>query len=90
MTDTIIEGELFGSKSTSLAELNNMAISKLYDLIRVMDEKTDPEMILACTKGIAQLNSSLKGSDILPQEESEAERAERLSAEAIKEAMNGN
>lgn len=87
MADTVIEGELFGSKSTSLAELNNMAISKLYDLIRVMDEKTDPEMILACTKGIAQLNSSLKGSDILPQEESAEERKERETQETIMEAL---
>lgn len=87
MADTVIEGELFGSKSTSLAELNNMAISKLYDLIRVMDEKTDPEMILACTKGIAQLNSSLKGSDILPQEESVEERKAREAQETIMEVM---
>ena len=86
--DDAIEGEVFGSRSITLSELNQTAISKLYDLIRVMDEKTDPEMVLACTKGIAQLNSSLRGSDILPKEETVEERMAREQASTFKEMMD--
>lgn len=76
-----------GNPNPSLKDLNNKAIQKLYQLVDSLDAKSDPEMVRACVESLAKLNSSLKGSDILPQEESEAERADRLSKEAIKEAM---
>ena len=77
-----------GNPSPSLSDLNKKAIQKLYELMDSLDGKSDPDMVRACVESLAKLNSSIKGSDILPQEESEAERAERMSAEAIKEAMN--
>lgn len=79
-----------GNPSPKLSDLNNKAISKLYELLDGLDAKSDPDLVRAIVESLAKLNSSLKGSGILPQDESEAERAERLSAEAIKEAMNGN
>lgn len=77
-----------GNPSPTLSDLNKKAIQKLYALMDSLDGKSDPDMVRACVESLAKLNSSVKGSDILPQDESEAERAERLSAEAIKEAMN--
>lgn len=76
-----------GNPNPSLADLNSKVIQKLYQLVDGLEAKSDPEMVRACVESLAKLNSSLKGSDILPQEESEAERADRLSKEAIKEAM---
>ena len=76
-----------GNPNPSLKDLNNKVIQKLYQLVDGLEAKSDPEMVRACVESLAKLNSSLKGSDILPQEESEAERADRLSKEAIKEAM---
>ena len=77
-----------GNPNPKLSDLNNKAISKLYELLDGLDAKSDPDLVRAIVESLAKLNSSLKGSGILPQEESEAERAERLSAEAIKQAMN--
>ena len=76
-----------GNPNPKLADLNNKVIQKLYDLVDSLDAKSDPDMVRACVESLAKLNSSLKGSDILPQEESEAERAARISKEAIKEAL---
>lgn len=76
-----------GNPSPKLSDLNNKVIQKLYQLVDGLDAKSDPDMVRACVESLAKLNSSLKGSDILPKEESDEERAERLSAEAIKEAM---
>lgn len=76
-----------GNPSPKLSDLNNKVIQKLYQLVDGLDAKSDPDMVRACVESLAKLNSSLKGSDILPKEESDAERAERLSAEAIKEAL---
>lgn len=69
--------------SPTLASLNTKAIEKLYTLVEAFDAKTDPEMILACTKGIAQLNSSLKGSDILPKQETDEERQMRETSSVL-------
>ena len=86
-----MEGEIIGGNpSPSLSDLNKKAIQKLYELMDSLDGKSDPDMVRACVESLAKLNSSIKGSSILPQEETDEERAERLSAEAIKEAMNGN
>lgn len=71
----------------TLADLNTKAIQKLYELMDSLDGKSNPDMVRACVESLAKLNSSIKGSSILPQEETEAERADRLSKEAIKEAM---
>lgn len=73
----------------NLTDLNKRAIKKLYELIDALDAKSDPDMVRACVESLSKFNSSLKGSDILPHEETEAERAERLSAEAIAKAMGG-
>lgn len=78
-----------GNPSPTLADLNQKAIQKLYELTDSLDAKSAPDMVRACVESLAKLNSSIKGSDILPQEESEAERAERLSKEAIAEAIRG-
>lgn len=76
-----------GNPNPRLSDLNNKVIQKLYQLVDGLDAKSDPEMVRACVESLAKLNSSLKGSDILPKEETDEERAERISAEAIKEAM---
>lgn len=78
-----------GNPNPKLSDLNNKVIQKLYDLVDGLDAKSDPDMVRACVESLAKLNSSLKGSSILPQEETEAERAERLNAEAIAKAMGG-
>lgn len=77
--------------SPSLADLNKKAISTLYNLLDKLapDEKGDPEMVTAVTDAIAKLNSSLRNSGILPQEETPEQRAEREAQEAIAKAMGG-
>ena len=80
--------EIIGNNpSPSIADLNKKAISKLYELLDGLDVKSDPDLVRAVVESLAKLNSSVKGSGILPQEESESERKERESAEAIKEAL---
>lgn len=76
-----------GNPSPSLADLNKKAIQKLYELMDSLDGKSDPDMVRACVESLAKLNSSVKGSDILPQEETEEDRRDRLSQEAIMEAI---
>lgn len=76
-----------GNPNPKLSDLNNKVIQKLYDLVDSLDAKSDPDMVRACVESLAKLNSSLKGSDILPQEESESERRERETKEAIAEAL---
>lgn len=80
-----------GNTNPSIKDLNQKAIKTLYDLLDKLspDEKSDPAMVTAVTDAIAKLNTSLKGNDILPRTETDAEREERLSAEAIQEALNG-
>lgn len=71
---SVLEGQVMGGKIT-LRELNEAILQKLYDLTQTLDEHSEPDLILACTKGISQLNSSTKNSDILEKEVSEEERA---------------
>lgn len=78
-----------GNPNPSLADLNQKAVQKLYELMDSLDGKSDPDMIRACVESLAKLNSSIKGSNILPQEESETEKAERMSSRAIREALQG-
>lgn len=78
-----------GIKNPKLSDLNNKAISKLYELLDGLDAKSDPDLVRAIVESLAKLNSSLKGSDILPQDESEAERKAREAQETIMEAMRG-
>lgn len=70
---------------------NKKAIKTLYDLLDKLgpDEKGDPAMVTAVTDAIAKLNSSLRNSGILPQEESEAERSKREAQAVIAKAMGG-
>lgn len=83
-----MEYEVIGNNpNPKLADLNNKVIQKLYDLVDSLDAKSDPDMVRACVESLAKLNSSLKGSDILPQEESSEERKAREERDAIKEAM---
>ena len=83
--------EIIGANpNPKLSDLNNKAISKLYELMDGLDAKSDPDLVRACIESLAKLNSSLKGSDILPQEESEEERRSREERDAIMGAINGN
>lgn len=83
--------EIIGANpNPKLADLNAKAISKLYELMDGLDAKSDPDLVRACIESLAKLNSSLKGSDILPQDETPEERAERETKEAILGAMNGD
>lgn len=76
-----------GNPNPKLSDLNNKVIQKLYDLVDSLDAKSDPDMVRACVESLAKLNSSLKGSDILPQEETPEERRERENKETIMEAL---
>ena len=76
-----------GNPSPKLSDLNTKVIQKLYELVDSLDAKSDPEMVRACVESLAKLNSSLKGSDILPQEESAEERKAREAQETIMEAL---
>lgn len=78
-----------GNTNPSLADLNKKAISKLYELLDGLDAKSDPDLVRAVVESLAKLNSSVKGSGILPQEESAEERKERETQETIMEAMRG-
>lgn len=76
-----------GIKNPKLSDLNNKAISKLYELLDGLDAKSDPDLVRAVVESLAKLNSSLKGSDILPQEETAEERKAREAQETIMEAL---
>lgn len=76
-----------GNPSPNLSDLNKKVIQKLYDLVDSLDAKSDPDMVRACVESLAKLNSSLKGSDILPQEETSEEKRERENKETIMEAL---
>lgn len=78
-----------GNPSPSLADLNKKAISKLYELLDGLDAKSDPDLVRAVVESLAKLNSSVKGSGILPAEETPEQRAEREAQEAIAKAMGG-
>lgn len=76
-----------GNPSPKLSDLNNKAISKLYELLDGLDAKSDPDLVRAVVESLAKLNSSLKGSDILPQELSEEEKRAKEAASAVQEAL---
>lgn len=78
-----------GNTSPSIKDLNQKAIKTLYDLLDNLspDGKNDPDMVTAVTDAIAKLNTSLRNSGILPQEESAEERRERETQETIMEAI---
>jgi len=78
-----------GNPRPSIKDLNDKAIKTLYDLLDNLgsEKKDNPAMVTAVTDAIAKLNTSLKGSDIIPKGESEKERNEREAADAIKEAL---
>ena len=76
-----------GNPNPTLSDLNNKVIQKLYELVDGLDSKSEPDMVRACVESLAKLNSSLKGSNILPQEESDESRRERENKETIMEAL---
>lgn len=78
-----------GNTSPTIKDLNQKAVSTLYDLLDNLspDGKNDPDMVTAVTDAIAKLNTSLRNSGILPQEESDADRKEREAQETIMEAL---
>lgn len=78
-----------GNTSPTIKDLNQKAIKTLYDLLDNLspDGKNDPDMVTAVTDAIAKLNTSLRNSGILPQEESDADRKEREAQETIMEAL---
>lgn len=78
-----------GNVNPTLADLNQKAIQKLYELTDSLDAKSAPDMVRACVESLAKLNSSIKGSDILPQEESDEEKRSREERDAIMGAING-
>lgn len=85
----VTEGEIIGGNpNPTLADLNTKAIQKLYELMDRLDGKSDPDMVRACVESLAKLNSSIKGSDILGREETESEKRERLSIDAIRNAIS--
>lgn len=75
----------------TIADLNKKAIKTLYDLLDSLGSngRDDPAMVTAVTDAIAKLNSSLRNSGILPQEETPEQRAEREAQAAIAKAMGG-
>lgn len=82
--------EIIGGKvNPTIKDLNQKAIKTLYDLLDRLgpDEKGDPAMVTAVTDAIAKLNTSLRNSGILPQEESAEERKAREAQETIMEAL---
>ena len=82
-----MDGQVIDAPHT-IEELNSKAISKLYDLFDALDGKSDPEMVLACTKGLSQLNASLRGNDFFSTQESPEEKKEREARDAILGAFN--
>lgn len=78
-----------GTGPTNLAGLNAKAIQKLANLLDSLESTSDPSMITAVTDAVAKLNTSLKNSDILPKEETDAERKEREMKEALEDVMKG-
>lgn len=78
-----------GNPKPTIKDLNDKAIKTLYDLLDNLgsEKKDNPAMVTAVTDAIAKLNTSLKGSDIIPKEESKEERQKREAADAIKEAL---
>jgi len=86
LDEGVAEGQVVGESHT-LEELNGKVIDKLYDLADSLDEKSDPEMVLAVTKGLSQLNTSVRGNNIFSPKETPAERAAREQADIIKEMV---
>jgi hypothetical protein len=90
--EVVEASEILGSGQggpTSIADLNAKAIQKLADLLDGLGGKSDPSMITAVTDAVAKLNTSLKGSDILPKEETPEQRRERELQESLAKAMKG-
>jgi len=82
----VLEGQVVGA-SHSLEQLNGKVIDKLYDLANSLDEKSEPDMVLAVTKGLSQLNASIRGNNIFTPQETAAEREAREQADIIKEMV---
>lgn len=86
MEGEVLEGQVVGA-SHSLEQLNGKVIDKLYDLADSLDEKSEPDMVLAVTKGLSQLNASIRGNNIFTPQETPEERAAREQVSVIKEMV---
>lgn len=86
-SEEVVVGVVSGAGHT-LEELNNKVISKLYDLADSLDEKSDPEMVLAVTKGLSQLNTSIRGNNIFSPQETAEERKAREQSQIIEEMVS--
>lgn len=78
-----------GNTNPTLTDLNKKAVQKLYELMDGLDAKSDPDLVRAVVESLSKLNSSLRNSGILPQEETAEEREQRLAQETIQEALRG-
>lgn len=83
----MVSGEVQGA-SHSLEELNGKVIDKLYDLANSLDEKSEPDMVLAVTKGLSQLNASIRGNNIFTPQETAEERKAREQSAIIEEMVS--
>lgn len=73
----------------SIEDVNRHLLKKIDDLIESVDAKTDPELVKVLTESVAKLNTSLKGNDIFTPKETDADRLERETTEALSAAMKG-
>lgn len=87
-----MEAEIIDAKveRPSIETVNTHLLTKLDELIQDIDVKTNPEMVKVITESLAKLNTSLRGNDIFTPKETDEERKERESREAILDAMSGN
>lgn len=77
------------AKAPTLAALNEKAVEKLYELIESLNAKSEPDMVRACVESLAKFNSSLKGSDIIPKQETPEEKQLREASSVLEAELNG-
>lgn len=84
-----MEAEVIDVKTShsTIEQVNTHLLDKLDELIQSLDGKTGPDMVRAVTESVAKLNTSLRGNDIFTPKETEEEKLERETKEAIIKAM---
>lgn len=86
-----MDGEVIEAKvkdHATIEDVNVHLLDKLDELIDDINPK-DTDMVRALTESVAKLNASLKGNNIFTPQETEEERRERETQEAILGAMKG-
>lgn len=86
MDGEVIEAKIRGH--ATIEDVNVHLLDKLDELIDDINPK-DADMVRALTESVAKLNASLKGNNIFTPQETEEERRERETQEAILGAMKG-